>query len=296
MNDVIAFAHIYKCAGTTFKSILRRNFGARHFDTGMLKDNRVMDATQMQRLRWIYPRLASIAGHEVRSFSDLGVALPGIRYYTFIREPRRRAISALRAKTAYRIADDGWSPASTADVEDWVRTFLPRQKNHLCGAFAASRRLDEARERFDSDIGFVGAVEQFDVSLALFREWVGVPDLDIRYTRLNAASARTTAHGRFRPVAQAMTAADASVADIVRQPRVADLLEAVTEDDRRLYDHALGTVFRAQVDRSTVDNLSGLRFDVPDRLPDNPSGKLHRALVGRRLAPLLGRRDPWSDP
>ncbi|MFC1758224.1 hypothetical protein ACFL2H_05595, partial [Planctomycetota bacterium] len=79
---MLAFIHIPKAAGTTLANILRRNFGRRHFDTRLFSDRPVFTAADYRRIRWLYPNLASIAGHGITGTSDLASAVPQVRYFT----------------------------------------------------------------------------------------------------------------------------------------------------------------------------------------------------------------------
>lgn len=89
------FAHLTKCAGTTFIDILRRNLGNRfRHDNGLLQDYQYT-LEQMSRIIAMYPALDCIASHRY------GFALPfadpacprEVHAFSFVRDPVDRALS-----------------------------------------------------------------------------------------------------------------------------------------------------------------------------------------------------------
>lgn len=281
-----AFAHIYKCAGTTFKSILRRNFGIRHFDTGLLNDTRDLSAAQLRRVRWIFPNLISIAGHEVRSYSDLRWEYPDIRFYTFLRKPEARAISAFRTKSANCVARDSWRPETSAEVEKALVDFLLLQKNKMCSVFAPGAGVDEAIERMDREFGFVGIVEEFDLSLSLFCDWIAIKDFDLRYRVLNTSRNRVAGHYHMRAFAAMIERGDKLITEVSRQSNVSDLLQEVTESDKALYDFALARKLGARLSQSAGAEKAFSHEDSNAPGAAWPA-RLHRGLIARNLIPLV---------
>lgn len=283
-----AFAHIYKCAGTTFKSILRRNFGIRHFDTGLLNDTSDLSAAQLRRVRWIFPNLVSIAGHEVRSYSDLRQNYPDIRFYTFLRKPEARAISAFRTKSANRIARGRWRPETLAEVENALVEFLRLQKNKMCSVFAPGAGVDDAIDRMDRQFGFVGIVEEFDLSLSLFRDWIAIKNFDLRYRVLNTSHNRVAGHHHMSAFAATIERVDELITEVSTQTNVRDYLQEVTESDKVLYDFALARKLRARRPQS-----AGVEKPVSHEDSNAPatawSARLHRNLIARNLIPLVVR-------
>ena len=106
-----AFVHIPKTGGTTLKHILRRSFRTRHFDGRLLdhqpalcSNRKLIGAADYRHLGWIGKRVHSFAGHGIRPYSDLADAVPQLQYYTFLRDPMRRTISAFASHQANRNA------------------------------------------------------------------------------------------------------------------------------------------------------------------------------------------------
>lgn len=84
---MLAFVHIVKIAGTTLNWIVRSSFGVHHVDRGPRDSAANYFSTDDFRR---FSRVDSYAGHKVRAYDDLAEAVPGIRYYTFLREPVTR--------------------------------------------------------------------------------------------------------------------------------------------------------------------------------------------------------------
>jgi hypothetical protein len=285
---MLAFVHIYKSAGTTMKGILRRNFGARHFETGLLRDTRNLSAAQLHRIRWIYPRLMSIAGHEVRPFADLRKECPDIRFYTFLRRPKARLVSAFRTKAANRIAHEGWQPAA-ADIETAFLAFADLQRRKTCRVFAPDGDLARAREALERDVGFVGLVEKFDESMGRFRDWTGLPDFDVGYRTLNVGAARAEADAqhRFRPFGAQIAAADEMIKELAARPDVVERLDEIAEPDQAFYDFAQARF----AERSRAPRELSPASRKP-RATEAFSARLHRFALARPLVPLLARSAP----
>src|SRR5438552_15546752 len=87
---LLVFVHINKTAGTTVRYILRSSYGARHCDVepwhGAWTDP-PFSTPDLQRVRRLYPKLASIAGHRVSGSVDLEEPGTELRYLTCLRRP-----------------------------------------------------------------------------------------------------------------------------------------------------------------------------------------------------------------
>ena len=182
---MIAFAHIHKTGGTTLKYILRRSFGARHCDARIyprpvkskgVNRKRVLSAKDLRLTNWAYPNLKSVAGHMVTSYSDIHT-LPGVKLYTFLRNPVERTIS--RYKEVVHFND------SPAPILDWLQKDENRngQTKKIAGCENGQLAIEILKER----IGFVGIMEKFDKSLILLKEWINDDRFDPRYEIKNTA-------------------------------------------------------------------------------------------------------------
>lgn len=177
---VLVFVHINKTAGTTVRFILRSTYGARHCDVepwhGSWEDP-PFSAADLRRVRRLYPRLASIAGHRVAGYVDLDEPGADLRYLTFVREPLAMCASRFQYQLDHRkkqfLVFEEWIQ------KDWVRD---AQTQRIAGSTNAS----DAIAIIEKKEMFVGLTERFDESMVLLKALLA-PDLDIGYERVNVA-------------------------------------------------------------------------------------------------------------
>ncbi|MES1924661.1 sulfotransferase family 2 domain-containing protein [Salinisphaera sp. T31B1] len=177
---MIALIHIKKTAGKSLKHIMRCAFGVAHCDVKRWQpQDECFGAEDLRRLRRIHPGLVSIAGHSIRSHSDLQTAEPALRYYTFMRDPIKRCISEYQ----YSVHQGRCAPDSFAE---WIQrpVFRNVQTRSLAGCDDAARAIRELDER----IAFVGLMERFDESLAMMQPLLNLPRFTPLQRRVNAAS------------------------------------------------------------------------------------------------------------
>lgn len=220
-RPLLVFVHINKTAGTTLRYILRSSYGARHCDVepwhGAWSDP-PFSSDDLRRVRKLYPRLASIAGHRVTGWVDLEEPGTDIRYLTFLREPVALCASRFQYQLEYRkkrgLVFDEWIE------NDWVRD---AQTQRLGGTTDAADAID-AIERKQI---FVGLTERFDESIVMLQH-LRAPDLDIRYAPRNVA--------RGSDVAKRL----------LTDPRTREMLVEANRADLELYRHVVEEVFPAQ--------------------------------------------------
>jgi hypothetical protein len=230
-----AFAHIDKTAGRTVRAVLRRSFGAGHCEIRTPYARRPADRNDrsvcvtgddLRRVRRIYRGLRGIAGHNVKPYSDLHLACPGIRYFTWLRDPVARYLSHYRNKAgSYSRADfERW--ASSSSMHDF-------QAKTLAGEASAQKAIDLLASR----VGFVGLTEAFDESLLMLGQWLGEPDFRPEYRPVN----RLADKQRARDAARAR--ADLGYLDA---PEVRARLSEVNALDQQIYDFAVRELFARQ--------------------------------------------------
>jgi hypothetical protein len=225
---VYAFVHIEKTAGRTVRAVLLRSFGAGHCEirtpyarrAAETDEHRVhVDAADLHKVRRIYRGLRGIAGHNVKPYSDLDVEVPGIRYFTFLRDPVKRYLSHYKNRArAYDRADfDRW--ASAPWTHDWQTRMI-----------AGERSAEKAIELLSTRVGFVGLTETFDESLLMLGRWLGEPDFRPEYRPVN----RLEEKSRDRDAARAK-------ADLgyLEEPAVRERLREINALDQQVYDFAL---------------------------------------------------------
>ena len=158
---MLVFVHINKTAGTTVRYILRSSYGARHCDVepweGTWSD-RPFSTPDLLRVRRIYPRLLSIAGHRITGHANLQAPDIDFRYFTFLRDPVSMCASRFQYQLGHRKRKDlifeKWIQG------DWVRN---AQTQRIAGTANAS----DAISIIDKREMFVGLTEFFDESLVL---------------------------------------------------------------------------------------------------------------------------------
>ena len=91
---MIVFLHIPKTGGTTFQSILQKNFGASCCHSDQTRRD-LFSHADLKFVKKFYPRLRAITGHNIND--PLQYSIPDPFYGTFLREPIARTISSYQA-------------------------------------------------------------------------------------------------------------------------------------------------------------------------------------------------------
>jgi hypothetical protein len=170
-------------------------------------------------VRRFYRGLRGIAGHNVKAYSDLHVAYPELRYFTFLRDPVKRYLSHFKNRSrAYAREDfDRWADAGW--THDW-------QTRMIAGEASAQKAIDLIATR----IGFVGFTETFDESLLMLGQWLGEPGFRPEYRPVNQLAVKQRARDTAREQA------DMSYLDA---PEVRARLQEINALDQQVYDYAM---------------------------------------------------------
>jgi hypothetical protein len=204
---MLVFVHINKTAGSTMRYILRSSYGSRHCDVEPwqgTEDGEPFAADDLRRLRKIYRRLSSIAGHRITGYVDLPDDGDALRYFTFLRDPLRMCASRFQYHIDHRgkkgLVFDEWIE------RDWLRN---AQTKRIAGVESAAEaiRIIERKEMF------VGLTEQFDESIVLLKG-LRADDLDIDYRPVNVARRNTIAQGLLADERKRAALADANREDL----------------------------------------------------------------------------------
>jgi hypothetical protein len=279
MAPLLVFVHINKTAGTTVRYILRSSYGARHCDVepwhGAWADP-PFSTPDLQRVRKVYPRLSSIAGHRITGYADLEEPGTELRYFTFLREPIALCASRFQYQLDHRkkrgVVFEDWIQ------NDWVRD---AQTQRIAGA----ANVDDATSLIDSKEMFVGLTECFDESVVLLRALLA-PDLNIAYARVNVAKSSTVAK------------------DLVSDERTRRMIVEANQSDLELYEHVSREVYPAQrrgYGPSLDDEVASyratrhdgfsrrnlIRYGLKQRLVHQPMLRLYR---GRRTGRVIQAR------
>lgn len=251
---LIANIHVMKTGGQTMCDILRQSFPGRHCD---LQVKGVATADDVKFARRFYPRMRSIAGHNVVPLSNLAEACDSIRYFAFLRDPVERCISHYQ----YRRNKD-----EVSDFEPWLEKFANYQVRFLSRTHTAQdpwtieAHAERAIEAIERHVGFIGLQERFDESLVMLKRWVDDPEFDIEYRARNVAAKSTIRK------------------QLLGDPRIVELIRARHEEDAKLYRYVKETVYPRQVSRYG----DGLDSDVAKLRARLPAPQ--RRVVARALA------------
>jgi Sulfotransferase family len=167
--SVILFLHIPKTAGTTFEFILENTFGASHCHSDHRR-TKVFTQKDLQFVRKFFPRLRSLAGHNLVDPQALSV--PDPCFMIFLREPIARVFSHYQ--------DSVTRGKNRMSFEQSLRTMDELENLHV-KMISGGRDLEKAK-RFLEKCALVGLTEKFDLSLRLL-ERLSPCRLNLNYKR-----------------------------------------------------------------------------------------------------------------
>jgi hypothetical protein len=218
---VIIFLHIHKTGGTSFRSILEKNFGAACCHTNQTR-RLVFNQADLEFVQKIFPRLRAITGHNL--VDPLQLSVPGPFYATFLREPVARVISHYQANVM--------GGRNSMTFEESLRK-QEHLNNWQVKLMAGAENLDKAK-RFLERCDFVGLTEKFNVSLHAFGK-LSPCKLDLSYKRLIVAK---------NDKIQKSLVADARLMELVREHNRLDL---------ELYKFAVAEIFPKICQKAGLD-------------------------------------------
>ena len=208
---MIVFLHIHKTGGTSFRSILEKNFGASCCHTNQTRRDQFSQA-DLEFVKKVFPRLRAITGHNL--VDPLQLVVPDPFFATFLREPVARVISHYQ--------DQVLRGTNRATFEESLKTG-DRLNNWQVKLMAGGEDLDKAK-RFLERCDFIGLTEKFNLSLQVFGKLAPCP-LNLYYKRLIVA--------KNDKIQKALLA----------DPRMLDLAREHNRLDLELYAFALNEIF-----------------------------------------------------
>ncbi len=210
-KPVIIFLHIHKTGGTSFRSILERNFGASCCHTNQTR-REMFTQGDLKFVKRVFPRLRAITGHNL--IDPLQLSVPDPFYATFLREPVSRTISQYQ--------DTVLRGPNRATFEESLKTD-GHLNNWQVKLMAGGENLDKAK-RFLERCDFVGLTEKFNLSLQILDKLAPCP-LDLHFQRLIVA--------KNDKIQKALLA----------DPRMLELAREHNQLDLELYAFALNEIF-----------------------------------------------------
>jgi hypothetical protein len=218
---VLVFIHINKTAGRTIRYILRGSYGLRHCEVEPWHaawGGTPFSTPDLRRLRKVYPKLESIAGHRITGYVDLEEHGTEFRYFTFLREPVALCASRFQYQIDYR--------KKNVEFDEWIGQEW--SQNAQTKQIGGTESVDDALRAIEQKGIFVGLTEQFDESLLLLKG-LRAGDLDIAYQPINVAQRNTLA------------------AEVLASPRMRRAIVAANSSDLALYEHVTQELFPAQL-------------------------------------------------
>jgi hypothetical protein len=266
-RSLLVFIHINKTAGTTVRYVLRSSYGARHCDVepwhGAWEDP-PFSTPDLRRVRRLYPRLASVAGHRVTGYADLEEPGTELRFLTFLREPIALCASRFQYQLDYRKKERVF--------EEWIHNDGVRdaQTQRLGG----TTNVHDAIAVVDKKDVFVGTTERFDESMVLLKA-LRAPDLDIRYEKVNVAKSSEVAKRLLSDPATRRMIVDANQADL-------ELYEYVQRELYPTYQAAYGpslddAVAKYRSGEHAFNRRRLAMFGLKQRLVLRPALRLYRS-------------------
>ena len=239
---MIVFIHINKTGGSTLRYLLRSSFGTRHCDVepwhGSWSDP-PFSSEDLHRVRRLYPRLESIAGHRVTGYAELREPGTHFEYVTVIRDPLKACASRFQYNIDYRKKVD-------LVFEEWIQNDWVR--NYQTKRIAGVADLETAIEVIGKQDIFVGLTDRFDESMVLFKG-LRAPNLDISYRRVNVAADNTLTQR------------------LLSDERTREMIEAANLVDLQLYEYVRNQWyprFQAEYGPSLQADVASFQADKGD--------------------------------
>lgn len=261
---MIAFIHLGKTAGSTFKNVLRRSFGLHHCDAVAANSDRVFRDSDLKLAKNVYFGLWSLCSHHFQDPVHT-LSMP-LDYVTFIRDPLQRTASHYQHLQRERDIERKGTPP---DFEEWLYTEASNfQIKQISGGADIGAALRIVHERFF----FVGLTEQYAESLEVFSALSPWPV--------------------YKQVEKKNVAPDASVKKrLLNDPGTRRMMEEANAADIELYEKVRAEIFPAQAEKARAmspDQSPGKPRDryLESRLFTNlayrPAVKLQRALLANK--------------
>jgi len=158
-NELLAFCHIEKAAGTSLIHVLRRNFLFRFAAVRPLTicaDSR-FSSEHLRTYLHLNPLLRCISGHAVVPYNQLRAGDKTIRYITQFREPIARVESQFKF----------WRHRMNKSISIDEFVAHPTARNFQVNKIAGEENLEKAKELIQSNFLLAGPTDQFDQFLVL---------------------------------------------------------------------------------------------------------------------------------
>jgi hypothetical protein len=171
-DPILALCALRKTGSVSLNQILRRQHGCAHLDTnvrfepGTKRNRQYYRRVDLDRDRWIYPRLKSLGGHYLCPAIDYGPIGERFRWVTLLRDPVKRYLSHYGQHVE--------KMGETRDFETWMS--IEKHHDDQVKTIAGEPDLERAKELLRTKF-VIGFLECFELSLQLIR--VRLPEFDL---------------------------------------------------------------------------------------------------------------------
>jgi hypothetical protein len=145
---MIAFIHLGKTAGSSFKNVLRRSFGHHHCDAIAAGTDGVLRDSDLAHAQRVYLGLWSLCSHHLQD--PIHTMSTPLDYVTFLRDPVKRTASHYQHMA--RDLDSG-RRNKIPDLKTWLQR---GGRNFQIKQLTGSEDVDKAMDIFRSKFMFVG--------------------------------------------------------------------------------------------------------------------------------------------
>ena len=177
-NKTILFVHIYKTAGSSFRSILTNNFGKNHITVNFTNEP-VYEFTkeEFERIHKLNPKFQALSTNHI-DISDLD--RNNFVIVSFIRDPFRQVVSHFKQLIKLDIEKNN---------KDHFKSFAKRHLNAQTNILLGNKKVySQTFERVFNSYTFIGLTEEFDESLVVFKKKIlNCPEFDVRYKKQNVS-------------------------------------------------------------------------------------------------------------
>ena len=253
---MIAFIHIEKTAGSTFKNVLRRSFGLHHCDAVAAQDGIFRDR-DLQLANIVYFGLRSLCSHHFKD-SVHTLSAP-IDFVTFVRDPVQRTAS--HYQQLVKRVEKG-RIHGLLEFEEWLQS---KALNYQIRKLSGGDDVDAAIRLIEEHFMFVGLTDQYEQSLRAFAALSPWP-VNTRIEKRNVTANVSTKNR------------------LLDAPKSRALIEEATQADRQLYTYLKDEFFPAQQQRA---DAARARHGSRDHTGDHYlASRLYSNLVYRRAVKI----------
>lgn len=260
-DSILAFSHIPKAGGTTFIYILSQYFGLRYFRP-IPRQNHGIQAYKSENLAQdlnLHFRTKCIGGHWIVPYQDYGRLDNRLVWFTFLRDPISRTLSQYEYQVhRYKLA---------SDFPKWADKF--GQKDQQVKQLAGESNLNKAKVTLANKFRAVGLVEKYNESLLIFKDRLGLSDLNLSY-----GTPKNASQGSIKK-------------KIIKNfDEYRDLIIEMNQLDLKLYEYVLETIWPQQVKDYGEKRLKNNLLSEFCQLHNSSKGRLN-ALTSRIFRNLI---------